>query len=593
MWTTQFLQNASHNNNHHNMLVYLCAAPTGTGKTVLIPIFLLNAHWQRVAVKLTLTIAALQEERTEEGSHYCITSLEAFVQDFKKDSTVQIIVCQPTRFACREVAGYVGALLSSATRVGYAVSGDRTSTKETEIIFTTPAYLTELLFRPQRTIGLFAPTTIVLDEAHERKVPSDILFSFLKLMRETPHVRATYPLYRALQQIVVMSATMSMANAFQYFSNKENHHNPILLLNEAQRHLVREYKMKKGVLDDSINVDQLEYIQVVERQTLTDGLQKNNQSSENNYPIERYFIEDIQNFQFLQSKLLFDNDNNVGLRTEDGKHALQQLADCFLSTTNNNNNMHQNKNSIESKLKHFNFGNFSNGTSITQFVLFLVEALTVRFISNHPHPHNTPVGMILFLPGLSEIMSLRAQLEAKCAVDYYYPISETETNNNNNPHFMEPLLTLRYANHNMYFSVPILHGNLNTNLNDMIDMATNQHDQHHEVPPVFVILATNVAESSVTIPNLKIVLNFCLERSFVDVASQNKNKNHNSHLFSDSMMKIKTNHIISFSSLKQREGRVGRTGEGVAIHFITKDYYLNQNELITRIIIINIFPAVE
>ena len=76
---------------------------------------------------------------------------------------------------------------------------------------------------------------------------------------------------------------------------------------------------------------------------------------------------------------------------------------------------------------------------------------------------------------------------------------------------------------------------------------------------VHVILATNIAESSITLPKLRLVINFGVYR----------------HLHYDSKRKLSclVKSWCSHSSCAQRVGRAGRVFEGVAVHLFTRRFY--------------------
>lgn len=70
-----------------------------------------------------------------------------------------------------------------------------------------------------------------------------------------------------------------------------------------------------------------------------------------------------------------------------------------------------------------------------------------------------------------------------------------------------------------------------------------------------VILATNMGESSITLPFCKVVIDFCLSRR-----NHTKNKG---------VSRLET-HLASQASLTQRAGRVGRVSDGVVYRLITR-----------------------
>ena len=80
-------------------------------------------------------------------------------------------------------------------------------------------------------------------------------------------------------------------------------------------------------------------------------------------------------------------------------------------------------------------------------------------------------------------------------------------------------------------------------------------------PPdvIHVILATNIAESSITLPKLTLVVNFAIYR----------------RLGYDTKRRISclTKHWCSRASCAQRAGRVGRVCPGVAVHLVSRKFY--------------------
>ena len=74
-----------------------------------------------------------------------------------------------------------------------------------------------------------------------------------------------------------------------------------------------------------------------------------------------------------------------------------------------------------------------------------------------------------------------------------------------------------------------------------------------------IILATNIAESSITLPDVKYVIDFCLTK----------------YLETDSATNISSlqTHWTSKNSCKQRTGRVGRVQDGVVYRLIHADYF--------------------
>jgi ATP-dependent RNA helicase TDRD9 len=74
-----------------------------------------------------------------------------------------------------------------------------------------------------------------------------------------------------------------------------------------------------------------------------------------------------------------------------------------------------------------------------------------------------------------------------------------------------------------------------------------------------IVLSTNIAESSITIPDIDFVIDFCLTK----------------HLETDTCTNLDQLRLVyaSKNNLKQREGRVGRTKAGQVIHLIYKEHF--------------------
>jgi ATP-dependent RNA helicase DHX8/PRP22 len=105
------------------------------------------------------------------------------------------------------------------TEVGYAIRFDDRSTHETKIKYVTDGVLLrEIMTDPD----LKRYSVVILDEAHERSLQTDILIGLLKQLQERkPSLRCIKLSIRditVVDRIVVMSATLEAHVFANYFS---------------------------------------------------------------------------------------------------------------------------------------------------------------------------------------------------------------------------------------------------------------------------------------------------------------------------------------------------------------------------------------
>lgn len=152
--------------------VTIIVGETGSGKTTQIPQYLLKAGW-------------------------C-------------DSGSQIAVTQPRRIAATSVAARVAEELGTplGQKVGYSIRFEDVTSAATQIKFVTDGLLLrEMLVDPL----LKRYSVIMVDEAHERSLSSDVLLSLLKkVLRKRDDLR-----------IVVSSATLNSERFLEFFSPDE------------------------------------------------------------------------------------------------------------------------------------------------------------------------------------------------------------------------------------------------------------------------------------------------------------------------------------------------------------------------------------
>jgi ATP-dependent RNA helicase DHX8/PRP22 len=102
------------------------------------------------------------------------------MEKIKKERMMRVVVTQPRRVAAIQMAKRVSIEKQSkmGRLVGYSIRFEDATCSETQIKYVTDGILVrECLIDP----FLSQYSVVVLDEAHERSLPTDILFALVKL----------------------------------------------------------------------------------------------------------------------------------------------------------------------------------------------------------------------------------------------------------------------------------------------------------------------------------------------------------------------------------------------------------------------------
>ncbi|KAG1714843.1 ATP-dependent RNA helicase DHX33 [Nymphon striatum] len=152
------------------------------------------------------------------------TQVPQFLHEEKIERNGMIGITQPRRVAAVTIAERVSVETGTelGKLVGYTVRFDDTTSEETKMKYMTDGMLLrEAMLDPL----LKKYSIIILDEAHERTIHTDVLFGVVKHAQES---RTFGPKLK----IIIMSATMNVDKFSQYFSNA-----PVFYLEGRQFHV--------------------------------------------------------------------------------------------------------------------------------------------------------------------------------------------------------------------------------------------------------------------------------------------------------------------------------------------------------------------
>lgn len=173
-------------NSIHNNQVTIVIAGTGSGKTVLIPKFLLKYFY------------GMNKDKTD---------------DEKKLHNSKIVVTNPKILTTIYNADFGAKTLDVplGTEVGYKFRGspDNMISDKTKLLYSTDGLLLSQIFRGDILLSEYQG--IIIDEAHERQVPIDLLLYFIKnIVKQRPEFK-----------LIIMSATID-PKIFKDFYEKDN-----------------------------------------------------------------------------------------------------------------------------------------------------------------------------------------------------------------------------------------------------------------------------------------------------------------------------------------------------------------------------------
>lgn len=213
-----------------NNLVTIVVGETGSGKTTQIPQFLNDYIRSKKYVNHRKNNINVFNQNLKSSNNNNNKPQDLALSNHKWLSK-KIAITQPRRVAAMSIATRVSeemGCVNVGDKVGYSIRFNDITTKNTQIKFMTDGILLrELLLSP----NLDNYSIIIIDEAHERTVRTDILFGLLKQIqqRQLDLVNQGKFLLDDVIKIVIMSATLNADRFSQFFNNA-----PVLYISGRQ-----------------------------------------------------------------------------------------------------------------------------------------------------------------------------------------------------------------------------------------------------------------------------------------------------------------------------------------------------------------------
>ena len=459
--------------------VMLLVGETGSGKSTQVPQMLIHEPWCNSR------------------------SLEIPIEGHTRFMNVGgcIAVTEPRRVAAislaRRVAEEMGTPLGSsspASRVGYSVRFDNSTSPNTQIKYLTEGMLLQEMLRDP---WLRQYSAVVVDEVHERGLNVDLVLGFLRnMLASNNEGRSGLPL-----KVTVMSATADMEGLIKFFDQDDS----------------QEARLPKSASNTNESVA-----------AGTDGHGPGDESEWSGISTSEDEQQDVRN----------PSKPNV----EGGKHRLQdgetQINRATAMETRNGDlidgsaNVRNLKTQRHERRAHDLAVCFIEGRQYPVKILYAPEPVqdwvdaALRTIFQVHYKEPMPGDILVFLTGQETIESLHSLIK-----EYALGMSTD----------VPKILVLP-----LYAALP----------------QSAQQRIFHPAPPRTrkIILATNVAETSVTVPGVRFVVD----------CGKAKTKQFRPRLGLDSLL-VKP---ISKSAAIQRKGRAGREAPGKCYRLYTEKDYL-------------------
>eukprot|EP00929_Paragymnodinium_shiwhaense_P006097 TRINITY_DN10892_c0_g1_i2.p1 TRINITY_DN10892_c0_g1~~TRINITY_DN10892_c0_g1_i2.p1 ORF type:complete len:3538 (+),score=1283.55 TRINITY_DN10892_c0_g1_i2:605-10615(+) len=432
-------------------------------------------------------------------------------KDVERFGGERTIVCtQPRRLAALTLAQRVANEMGESTvggLVGYKIGGDAAfDLRRTKLLFVTTGYLLQVLVNDPSQIRRFSH--LILDEAHERSVDADLVSLVLKLILQ--HKMADF-------RIIVMSATLQGGIFSKYFRAEGDTQDPPPPIFVG----VKRFALDVMYLDDlsslgiRLNRDDMALSTLDQLRQKSELALTNLGTSAINGGIEAFAKSVNQNQRQAQANPLA---------------ATQAAALAMVG-----------RESVESEFWRIN----ADGSGSKTSALLKNNFMKPQIVRGLEHVVLELVrvlgcggeGILVFLPGIgeiSEVFDVLAILEAS-------PEEQVAAGLTGNRRF-----PCKYRIFVLHSTIPM----------------DEQEEAFHQPPDnvCHIFLASTIAESSVTLPKVRVVIDFCLRRQL----AHDRNRHGMNCLMTQ---------WVSHASAAQRSGRAGRVFPGVAIRMVPRSFY--------------------
>ena len=419
-------------------------------------------------------------------------------------SKCKILCTQPRRIACISIAKRVADEMDQGIgdQVGYHISMDVQLNTNSRIIFVTNGILLNYLTHNPSILTEY--THIIIDEVHERDIDSDFILILFKLfLNKFPQLK-----------LILMSATINAELFARYFAQSEINavskktaegYNPC---SEIPNSKPAEFKQEKAELKTWANFD---YSETEIKDTWRSVKKKEEDTNQARQAAE---AREKQKLDSLPMASILEISSKR-------KYLIREV---YLDELNS---FEKFRSPSLGGLKDFSFNKKRALmiVDVAQVAVKLIDYLhrNERHIE-FPNKKIPNGGILVFLPGLNEIT-------------YFIQMMREGL-----PESMLAELEI----------IP---------LHSSIAQIYEQDVFGHKRGIRKVIVSTNIAESSLTIPDIIFVIDFCLTKEFkFDV-------------------KVKTERLdltwASKASCRQRTGRSGRVCDGISFRMVTKGFYDN------------------